>query len=216
MPLWSWIQFSKNTDEYKNIFNQWWQLWKQTVLKNTQYYSSFNCTAQWNSCLIFICEPRGRCHLQGGLPESGQRLSPDRMVKSAPRSIKFPLRSCSLNVGIELRGWGAPEWWLHGGVRLAKTVFVCLWKEVYVVSCLRQLKSTPTGGGVCVRVCVRTWGCLWRFCLTDTNLSSEFSAAIDPRTTTLDSIPFFHTVQMCFPIWQYYCRLDVYPVFSQG
>lgn len=98
-------------------------------------------------------------------------------------------------------------------MRLAKTVFACLWREVYVVACLRQLGSsvkcpqTPTG---CVCVCdVKTHGRHWRVYLNDIAISLQFnvsflkptctavsaeelSASIYLRMTTLNSILFFH------------------------
>lgn len=57
------------------------------------------------------------------------RLSPDRMDKSTPRSIKFPLGSPPLNVGIELWGWGTPEWCLCRG----KSVWG--WLRLYLPVC---------------------------------------------------------------------------------
>lgn len=137
------------------------------------------------------------------------------MVKSTPRSIKFPLRSRSLNVGIELWGWGAPEWCLHrweNCPRLAGTVFACLWREVYVVACLRQLGSSVNAHRTCVSVwCedLRTpleglpyWHCnlsseFHVSCHRPTCAADEFSAAIYLRITTLQRILFFHTLSKC-------------------
>lgn len=165
----------------KASFNQWWQLGN----KNTQALLEFQLYSTVKFLrLIFICEQTGKGHLQ--------KPRPDRMVKSTPRSLMFPPRSHSLNVGIELWGWGAPEWCLcRGGkyMRLAKAVFDCLWREVYVVACLRRPGSSIKSPGTPAWLCVRTQGRLWRVCLNDTAASVHNShvSSLKPTWTAVSA-----------------------------
>lgn len=80
----------------------------------------------------------------------------------------------------------------YGWPRLCLSVYGerCMWFHASDI-----LKAPPQ----CVCVCgLRTQGLLWRVYLTDSNIGSEL---MPPLITTLDNILFYHTIQVCFPIW---------------